>query len=70
MAQLKIAVQAQPVQGRANSALAGFLAEMFDLPRNAVVLKSGALSRTKVFLVQGVSLERAEALLAEWALKR
>jgi hypothetical protein len=46
VAQLKIAVQAQPVQGRANSALAGFLAEMFDLPRNAVVLKSGALSRT------------------------
>ena len=47
-AQLKIAVQAQPIEGRANEALIEFLAEIFSLPKNAVVLKSGELSRSKV----------------------
>jgi uncharacterized protein len=37
-AQLKIAVQAPPVEGRANSALVIFLAEIFDLPKNRVKL--------------------------------
>jgi uncharacterized protein (TIGR00251 family) len=65
-AQLKIAVHAPPIEGRANLALMAFLAETFDLPKNAVELMSGELSRSKVFLLRGVKLERAEALLAAW----
>jgi hypothetical protein len=65
-AQLKIAVQAPPVEGRANSALVIFLAETFDLPRNHVELISGELSRSKILLLSGVSLKRAETLLGEW----
>ncbi|HUV68019.1 MAG TPA: DUF167 domain-containing protein [Terracidiphilus sp.] len=65
-AQLKIAVQAPPVEGRANSALIEFLADKFDVAKSYVELVSGELSRSKVFLVRGVSLERAELLIKEW----
>ena len=65
-AQLKIAVQARPVEGRANSALIEFLADKFGVAKSHVELASGELSRSKVFLIRGVTLARAEALLAEW----
>lgn len=55
-AQLKIAVQAPPVEGRANEALIAFLAELFSLPRPSVVIQSGALSRSKVFLLRGAKV--------------
>ena len=63
-AQLKIAVQAPPVEGRANEALVAFLAETFGIPKRAVELVSGELSRSKVFLLRDVRLDRAKALLA------
>jgi hypothetical protein len=59
-AQLKIAVQAPPVEGRANSALIAFLAETFGLPKNRVEIVSGELSRSKVFLLRGVTMIQAE----------
>jgi hypothetical protein len=65
-AQLKIAVQAPPIEGRANSALIAFLAETFDLPKNAVELMSGELSRSKVFLLRAARLEETETKLAQW----
>lgn len=65
-AQLKIAVQAPPLEGRANQALVAFLAETFSVPKNAVELISGELSRSKVFLLRGVKLSRAEELLGKW----
>ena len=61
LAQLKIAVQAPPVEGRANAALIAFLAELFELPKSAVELVSGELSRSKVFLIRGVSVTQVEA---------
>lgn len=65
-AQLKIAVQAPPVEGRANTALIAFLAETFGLPKNAVELMSGELSRSKVFLLRGATVAHCEAKLKEW----
>jgi uncharacterized protein (TIGR00251 family) len=65
-AQLKIAVQAPPIEGRANSALVAYLAEFFGLPRSSVELVSGELSRSKVFLLRGVTLTQAEAKLGDW----
>lgn len=62
-AQLKIAVHAPPIEGRANAALVAFLAETFGLPKSAVELIGGELSRSKVFLLRGVTADRAEALL-------
>ncbi len=62
-AQLKIAVQAPPIEGRANEALVHFLATTFGLPRARVELVSGELSRSKVFLLRSVTEEQAMALL-------
>ena len=62
-AQLKIAVNAPPVEGRANSALISFLAELFAIPRNQVEIVTGELSRSKVFLLRGVTSETAQAIL-------
>jgi len=63
-AQLKIAVQAPPLEGRANAALIAFLSELFDLAKNQVELVSGELSRSKVFLLRGVAVAQARSLLA------
>lgn len=65
-AQLKIAVQAPPLEGRANAALVAFVAETFGLPKNAVELMTGESSRSKVFLLRGIGREEAEAKLARW----
>jgi hypothetical protein len=65
-ARLKIAVQVPAVEGRANSALIEFLADKFGVAKSHVELVSGELSRSKVFFLSGVTLPRAEALLAEW----
>ncbi|MGA2352611.1 MAG: DUF167 domain-containing protein [Terracidiphilus sp.] len=65
-AQLKIAVHAPPIEGRANLALIAFLAESFGLSRNAVELMSGELSRSKVFLLRGVTTEKAKTVFSEW----
>ena len=62
-AQLKIAVQAPPVEGRANLALIAHLADVFGVPRSSVELVSGELARSKVFRLRGITLERAEAVI-------
>ena len=64
-AQLKIAVQAPPVEGRANEALVAFLADYFGVAKRSIELVSGELSRSKVFLLRGVRLERAKQNLGE-----
>ncbi|HWT65579.1 MAG TPA: DUF167 domain-containing protein [Terracidiphilus sp.] len=62
-AQLKIAVQAPPIEGRANEALIAFLAKMCGVPKSAVSMLSGELSRSKMFLLRGVTLAQAEVVL-------
>jgi uncharacterized protein (TIGR00251 family) len=67
-AQLKVAVQAPPVEGKANAALTAFLADTFGLSKNKVELISGELSRSKVFLLRGVTPDQAQSKLNEWLL--
>ncbi len=62
-AQLKIAVQAPPAEGRANEALITFLAERFSLPKSAVGIVHGELSRSKVFLLRGIKLSQVQSAL-------
>ena len=62
---LKIAVQAPAVEGRANSALIEFLADKFGVAKSHVELVSGESSRSKVFLMRGVSLGQAEMKIQE-----
>lgn len=63
-AQLKIAVQSPPIEGKANAALIDFLAEFFAIPKNKVELQAGHLSRSKVFSLQGVTHAQVEAKLS------
>lgn len=63
LAQLKIAVKAPPIEGRANEALIEFLAESFGVPKRSVELVSGELSRSKVLLLRGVKAEAAKKKL-------
>ena len=65
-AQLKIAIHAPPLDGRANEALIAFIAETFSLSKRAVALVSGEHSRNKVFLLSGLTLARVTAMLAKW----
>lgn len=60
---LKIRLAAPPVDGKANAALQAFVAELLDLPKSAVSLKSGLTSRQKVLRVEGVDEGRLNQLL-------
>lgn len=62
-AQLKVAINSPPVDGRANEALIAFLAKFFSLPKSAVELATGATSRSKVFLLRGILLAQADAAI-------
>jgi uncharacterized protein len=62
-AQLRIGVHAPPVEGRANAALIEFLAATFGLPKSGVAILSGELSRSKVFLLRGVTAGRVKTVL-------
>ena len=63
-AQVKIAVQAPPVEGRANQALIAFLADFCSLSRSNVVLVSGESSRSKVFLLRGLTPAQVQSALS------
>jgi uncharacterized protein (TIGR00251 family) len=59
---LKIRLAAPPVDGKANAALIGFLAERLGVAKAAVSLKSGQTSRRKVLEVLELSAEDARCL--------
>ncbi|MBK9181232.1 MAG: YggU family protein [Acidimicrobiales bacterium] len=60
---LKVRVAAPPEGGRANEALAGVLAELFGVKPARVRLLSGASSRSKRFLLEGVSADEVTVVL-------
>ena len=54
---VKIKLRAQPIEGKANAALLGFLAGQLKLPRKGIVLKNGEKSRDKTIQIHGLSKE-------------
>ena len=54
-AQLKIALQAPPVDGRANEALIEFLAQLAAVPKSSVTILSGHSSRSKVLMLRDLN---------------
>lgn len=54
-AQLKIALQAPPVDGRANEALIEFLAQLAAVPKSSVTIFSGHSSRSKVCAIKAMT---------------
>lgn len=61
---LKIALNAPPVDGKANAALIRFLADRLSVPKKNIEICSGASSRDKRVFVSGVTLEKAKELLS------
>lgn len=64
---LKLKIQPPPVDGAANKACQQFLAKLFKVSKSSVVLKSGANSKEKAFLIVGISLDYALARLPKQA---
>jgi uncharacterized protein len=52
---IKIKLRAPAVDGKANAALLGFLAERLGVPQRAIVLERGERSRDKVIRIDGLS---------------
>jgi uncharacterized protein (TIGR00251 family) len=61
---LKLAVSAPPERGKANRAVCRLLAERLGLPRSCVRIVSGASSRRKEVLIERVSPDALEAIIA------
>lgn len=62
---LKIALNAPPVDGKANAALLKFLAGKLGIPRGNIELCSGASSRDKRVFAAGIDIVKAEELLSK-----
>jgi uncharacterized protein (TIGR00251 family) len=61
---LKVRVAAPPVDGAANAALVGFLAEALGVRPRAVRIVSGDAARTKVIDIDGVEPAHVHRLIA------
>ena len=51
--EIKVAITAPPVDGKANAHLIKFVAKSFAVAKSAVILEKGELGRHKTVLVQG-----------------
>ncbi len=60
---LKVALNAPPVDGKANDACIRFLAEILRVPRSSVTIAAGETNRNKLIRVVGVSAAQAEERL-------
>lgn len=61
--QMRIRLNAPPVDGAANDALVRFLAGRLGVPRGAVRIVAGEKGRTKVVQVEGIGVAEARARL-------
>jgi uncharacterized protein len=64
---LKIAITAVPEKGRANNALAHFLATVLDVPPSTVVVVKGSNRPEKMFFVP-VTMERLRGVLQPYSI--
>lgn len=62
---LKLKLQAQPIEGKANEALVRYLAEALSVPRSAVAITHGQTSKRKLVEVQaaGLTVDAVESRL-------
>ncbi|MFZ0629896.1 MAG: DUF167 domain-containing protein [Acidobacteriaceae bacterium] len=62
-AAVKIALQAPPVEGRANAALIEFLADFLRVPRSSIEIAGGDHGRNKTIVVRGRKAAEIAALI-------
>ena len=60
---VKVRIRCAPVDGKANKELVETLAEAFDLPKSAVVFKSGETSKTKRILLRGTEAAKVRTVV-------
>ena len=60
----KVRVSAAPEAGKANDALLDLMARTLDLPRRDIELTAGKTSRDKIVVLDGLTTEAAESMLA------
>ncbi|MBU4260524.1 MAG: YggU family protein [Proteobacteria bacterium] len=61
--ELKLAITAPPVDGKANKAVIAFLAKLFGVAKSSVSIISGHQSRHKRCMVQGITLQEASRVV-------
>jgi uncharacterized protein (TIGR00251 family) len=59
----RLALTAPPVEGAANAALLTYLADLLCLPKRNVTLISGQSSRSKLVRIEGITIDKALAIL-------
>ena len=65
---LKIRLQAQPIEGKANEALVRFLADLLSVPKSAVAITHGQTNKRKLIEITapGITADRVkDALLVK-----
>ena len=62
---VRIKVTAAPVEGKANKAVADFLAKKFKLPKSRVKIVKGESGRQKTVLLAGLGAEETKKILRE-----
>lgn len=55
---LKVKVSSPPEDGKANKEVIERLSDYFDVPKSKITIKSGHTSREKVFLIDGVEIDK------------
>ena len=60
---VKVRIRCAPVDGKANKELVETLADAFDLPKSAVVFKSGETSKTKRILLRGAEAAKVRMVI-------
>jgi hypothetical protein len=64
---LLVALNAPPVEGRANEALIAFLADLMGVPKSHISLMGGEHRRNKVVFIDGLSPQQAASILEKHA---
>lgn len=64
--ELKLKIASPPVDGAANEALIKFIADLLETRPARVSLLRGERSRSKVFKIEGVTVDRAGQLLQRY----
>jgi len=60
---VKLCVTAPPVENKANEAITGFIANLFEVPKSAVSIKSGRQGRNKKVIITNLTLSKAKGIL-------
>jgi uncharacterized protein len=61
--ELKISLNAPPVDGKANKALIALLAKTFLVPKSHIIIQSGTASRSKKILFASHPIEELQPIL-------